>query len=158
MKKFFYLLLALPLFMASCSDDDDDLPRVNITVDFGNTTQVEDDLYVVKGDTIKINSINVTNLEAGKKAIATAAVYYLNGLRIGASVISPFEFRIPTDNLSVGDYDLNIETEIFAVDKTPAYAVLGYDIEIVASADDIPGGAPRAQGATITVQPNLKEK
>lgn len=157
MKKFFYLLFALPLFFAAC-DDDDNLPQVDITVDFENATKVDDAMYVVKGDTLVVDAINVTNRESGKKAIATGAIYYLDGLRIGASVISPFYFRIPTDNLPAQEYTLNIETEIFAVDKAPAYAVLGYNFKVVDSADDIPGNAPARQGVRFSENPDLKAK
>ena len=92
MKKFMTLLLglvALPLAMTSC-DDDNDLPDVDVTVTFDNATKAEDgSMYIVKGNPISVSSIEVTNREAGKKAIATAAIYYLDGVRIGASVVSP---------------------------------------------------------------------
>lgn len=157
MKKFFYLLLALPLVMVACSDDDDDLPKVDVSVEFENVTEVDGTLYVVQGDEMEVAAINVTNLESGKKAIATAAIYYLDGYRLGASVISPFSFTIPTENLTPGKYTLNVETEIFAVDKTPAFAVLGYDVVVVGSADEIPGGAT-GSGAVFHQQPSPKAK
>lgn len=143
MKKFMTLLLGLvvlPLAMTSC-DDDNDLPDVDVTVTFDNATKAEDgSMYIVKGNPISVSSIYVTNREAGKKAIATAAIYYLDGIRIGASIVSPLAFSFPTENLEVGDYDFNIELEILAVDKTPAFGIVGYKLHIVESADDIPGG------------------
>ena len=67
MKKLFYLMmLALPMIFVAC-DDDDNLPRVDITVDFDNVANVDGELYIVKGDSLIVNSINVTNLEAGKR-------------------------------------------------------------------------------------------
>lgn len=63
MKKLFYLMmLALPMIFVAC-DDDDNLPRVDITVDFDNVANVDGVLYIVKGDSLIVNSINVTNLE-----------------------------------------------------------------------------------------------
>lgn len=157
MKKLFYLLFALPFMMVACSDDDNDLPKVDISVDFENVAEVDGSFYVVKGEPIEISAINVTNREAGKKALATAAIYYLDGYRLGASVISPFAFEISTDNLSAGEYNLNIETEVFAVDKAPAFAVLGYKIVVVDSADDIPSDANGPSVVKIE-HPSLKAK
>lgn len=143
MKKFLILLLglvSLPMVFTAC-DDDNDLPDVDVTVNFDNAVKDDDGpIYIVKGSPISVTSIEVTNREPGKKAIATAAIYYLDGVRIGASVVSPLAFSFPTENLETGTYDFNIELEILAVDKTPAFGVLGYKLKIVASADELPGG------------------
>ena len=158
MKKLFYLMmLALPMIFVAC-DDDDNLPRVDITVDFDNVANVDGELYIVKGDSLIVNSINVTNLESGKKAIATSAIYYLDGIRIGASIFSPFYYRFPTENLELDSYRFSIETEIFAVDKTPAVALLSYDLTVVESKEDIPNGIDPGQGATLSDTPTLKNK
>ena len=158
MKKLFYLMmLALPMIFVAC-DDDDNLPRVDITVDFDNVANVDGVLYIVRGDSLIVNSINVTNLESGKKAIATSAIYYLDGIRIGASIFSPFYYRFPTENLEPDSYRFSIETEIFAVDKTPAVALLSYYLTVVESKEDIPNGIDPGQGATLSDTPTLKNK
>ncbi|MDE7126149.1 MAG: hypothetical protein K2O12_06700 [Muribaculaceae bacterium] len=161
MKKYLTLLLGLVTFMFvfTACDDDDDLPDVDITVNFENAVQADDGtLNVVKGNPISVTSIDVTNREAGKKAIATAAIYYLDGVRIGASVVSPLAFSFPTENLPLGVYDFNIEVEILAVDKTPAFGVLGYKIKIVENATDIPGDQTPEEGVSTTNHPDLHAK
>ncbi len=165
MKKFLALILgcvALPLALTSC-DDDNDLPDVDVTVNFDSSVHSDDrDLYEEKGEPITVRSIEVAIRDAGKKAIATAAIYYLNGARIGASVVSPLAFTYPTENLPVGTYDFNVEVEILAVDKTPAFGVLGYKMHVVDNISDIPGEpqpeSPDASGATVTSHPTLHSK
>lgn len=165
MKKFLALILgcvALPLALTAC-DDDNDLPDVDVTVNFDSTVHSHDgELYVVKGEPVSVSSIEVTNRDAGKKAIATAAIYYLNGARIGASVVAPLAFTYPTDNLPVGTYDLNVEVEILALDKTPAFGVLGYKIHVVEKLSDVPGEpqpeTPDTPGATVISHPTLHSK
>ncbi len=153
-----FTLTAIPLVFTAC-DNDNDLPDVDITVNFENAVRADDGrIYIVKGNPISVTSIEVTNREAGKKAIATAAIYYLNGLRVGASVISPLSFSLSTDNLPTGTYDLNIEVEIIAVDKTPAFGVLGYKLCLVENESEIPGNQPPEGSASVTGRPSLHSK
>ena len=80
MKKFPYLLLLLPLgFLASCNSDDD-LPDVDITVTFDNVVEGEDAIYVVKGDTLKIESITCKGND-NKQAAETGGRTYLTVIR-----------------------------------------------------------------------------
>ena len=72
MKKLYYtLLLALPmLYLASC-DDDNNLPDVDVSIQIDGGVGVDGAIYVVQGDTLKIEGINVINNEEGKEAIIT---------------------------------------------------------------------------------------
>ena len=67
MKKLVYLLLALPLMViaAACSDDDSNLPDVSIHVDYKNAKVVDRQVYVVKGDTLVVDSIYVKSNREG---------------------------------------------------------------------------------------------
>ena len=61
MKKFIYLaiaLIALPFALTSCSDDDD-LPNVDYTIEIagGVMDQTDNQIYVVQGDTLTIESL-----------------------------------------------------------------------------------------------------
>lgn len=153
-----FVLTAIPLVFTAC-DDDNDLPDVDITVNFENAVRADDGrIYIVKGTPLSVTSIEVTNREAGKKAIATAAIYYLDGLRVGASVISPLAFSLSTDNLPAGTYDFNIEVEIIAVDKTPAFGVLGYKICIVENESEIPGNQTPENNTPVTGRLSLHAK
>ena len=60
MKKLLFILMALPLLaatMVSCSDDDKDVPEVNIGITYSGATDVDGTLYTVQGDTISIDSV-----------------------------------------------------------------------------------------------------
>ena len=76
MKKLYYvLLMALPvLYFASC-DDDNNLPDVDVSIQVDGGVSVDGKIYVVQGDTLKVESINVINNEEGKEAIITSATY-----------------------------------------------------------------------------------
>ena len=73
MKKFLKLLV-LPLLaclpmtaFVSCGDDDD-TPDVDLSISIEDATVVDDVIYVVKGETLKITAVNIKNNEPGKKA------------------------------------------------------------------------------------------
>lgn len=154
MKQFIYLLLLLvPTFtLVSCSDDDD-LPNVRFDIAFANAVEHNGNVYVVKGDTAEVKSITVTNNEAGKAAFITDAIYYWDGYYIGSSFRDPFSFEFATtDKTPVGKHILDITCALFAVDKSPATAVVRYPVYIVASADDIPDQAT----PTAKVNPSVK--
>ena len=142
MKKFFYLLLlALPLAFVSCSDDDD-LPNVtfNLVVGDGNE-MVDNTIYVPVGTDLTISQLSCTNVDEKKAATITNATYFIDGYRLGTSLVAPYSISIPTTEMSVGKHTLSIETTVLAVDKTPAFAIVSYPVEVVASASDMPGAA-----------------
>ncbi len=155
-KTFFYMLLlaVLPLCgLASCSDDDDDLPNVSFSLDISNGVSVDGTIYIVRGETFKIDAINVKNLDGDKAAIITAATYYWDKYRLGISATAPYGFEFVTsENTELGRHEIAIECPVYAVDKSPAVANLFYRVEVVASADDIPTGdttTPPDGGAKI---------
>lgn len=156
MKKIFYsiLLAVLPVMamsLVSCSDDSD-LPDVNIALDVENGTMVDGTIYVVKGDTLNVTGINVTNNEAGKGAAVTNVRYYVDGYFIGESIFSPFPAYTITDaETPVGSYDLGVACTVLAADKSIASAALNYPFKVVESADDIPSGTSRSTTAARTV-------
>ena len=97
MKKIFSLLaMALSLAFVTTSCDDNDLPDVDINIAVSNAEIVDHQMYVVRGDTLKIESINVRNNEAGKPAAITEASYYWDGYFLGEAWQAPFAFNIVT--------------------------------------------------------------
>lgn len=136
MKKFFYLLLALPLFMVSCSDDDN-MPDVNITAAFEGGTQVDGSYYVVKGDTLKVEGMTLVN-HGTEEATIGGVRYALDYMPIGSSIIPPYGINIVTDNLPVGNHLLQAEMPIYAVGYSICTGYVAKKITIVAEAADIP--------------------
>lgn len=154
MKKF---LLALALLVpalgfVSCDDDGDDLPDVKFSVTYSNPIASDGVLYVAQGDTIKVDSINIRNMEA-KTAIISNASYYFDYLYVGTAVQPPFGGEIiVSPAVPVGDHVLEIVCPVYAVDKAPAVAQLYYPVKVVQSKEDIPQGS-----ATVISTPQIKE-
>lgn len=139
MKKILMLLMAvLPLALASCSDKND-LPDVDFEVQISGGVYSDGSLYVVQGQTLTIDAINVTNREAGKAAAITSAAYYWDGYYLGTNLMPPYGFEIETTaETPLGRHLLEITAPLIAVDKEVATSVLVYDVYVVADATDLP--------------------
>lgn len=129
----------LPVVFVSCDDDDDDLPNVDFNVEFSNAVQDGGVVYVVRGQTLTIDGITVSNNETGKGALITAASYYWDSYPLGTSVIAPFSFDIvTTEQTPLGLHDLSIECPLYAQDKSAAMAMIMFNVQVVASEDEVP--------------------
>lgn len=155
MKRFLYLLLALPLlgfFASSCGDDDKDLPDVTLSMDYSGATYADGVFTVEQGDTLKIEALNVIPAKGTKAATLGPVSYYIDGFYQFTSPFEPFSCFIPTGNLKVGKYLLQASANIFQVDKSIAFGVFSYPINIVEkqTPDDGTGGG------SGTVTPDTK--
>lgn len=134
----FALCLMLPLVFTAC-DDDDDLPNVNFDVEFSNAVQDGGVVYVVRGQTLTIDGITVTNNESGKGAMITAASYFWDSYPLGTSVIAPYGFNInTTEQTPLGRHDLTIECPLYAEDKASSMVMIMFDVCVVADEADLP--------------------
>lgn len=154
MKKLLYILMAiLPIGILSACSDDNDLPKVELTVTLENGTLSDGAIYVVKGEPVTISSITVKNLESNKGAMITSAAYYFDGYYIGTAVESPFRFELmTTEETTLGKHILEIVSPLFAVDKELATAVIVYPVVVVDNARDLPD----AGQTTLQITPSLK--
>lgn len=157
MKKTLILLsLIIPALAFVACQDDNDLPKVKLEVDFGEATVVDNTVYVVQGESFEVTGIKVINEESDKNAGITQASYYWDYYYLGTAVQPPYGFEVQLDdNTPVGRHLLEIESPLFAVDKAPAFAVMAFDIEVVASADDLPS---TDQPAVVKISPSVKDK
>ena len=146
MKRFLYLLLALPLlaFVASCSDDDKDLPQVSISVDYSGAVEDDGVLVVTQGQPFTIDAINVKSLN-GKKTTLGNTTYYLDGEPFYATGVAPFGCEIDTETIPVGDHVLSFYTQVFQVDKEVGFSLYGLKIKVVAAEEN-----PGEGGGTVT--------
>lgn len=155
MKRFLYLFVcALPLlFIASCDDDEKDLPNVDITLQISGGEFVDGQIYVVQDSTLTVDAVNVINNEQGKKAIITYADYFWNSRFIGQSVVAPYgiEINIP-EEMPVGKYSLQLNAPVYAVDKSPAFACVIYTVNVVSSVEEIPEGGTSTHNGTPSIQ------
>lgn len=156
MKKFLYLmLLLLPLGIASTScSDDDDLPDVDVTTVYDNVVLDGKQLYVVKGDTLKVLGVTCKGND-GKQAVVTNVNYALDGFPMWrpyyAPYYAPYGMGILTGNLEVGKYVLSIGMNILQVDKTMSSGVTNQVFNVVETAADLPSGVEPGK-ASVTVR------
>lgn len=138
MKKFIYLLLALPLFALTACSDDDDLPDVNINVDYTGATMSDGAIYVVQGEPFAITSITATAVRPGKNAAVTNVTYGLDGWVVGTSVNSPFPAEFDTSTLEVGKHILSLSMIIAEEGCEIATGYFATTMYVVASSDELP--------------------
>lgn len=141
------------LFVTSC-DDDDNLPDVDVSINISNGVRVDGSIYVVAGDTLSIDAINVTNKDKDKSAIITEAAYSWDYGPVFYSVTPPYGARFATNENMVGAHLLQIQCPIYAVDKSPAMMYMSYKIAVVKDAQDIPSGPAET---VLTDKPGMKE-
>lgn len=140
MKKVFYLLLILSLFIVSCEDHDDDFPRVKISVGISGAKVIDRTIYVVQGDTLSIDSIGIEAVDHNKEVVIAATSYYWDRIYVGTSTLPPFEFSVDTGLLVTGRHLLQMRSSLLAVDYSPVVATLTYPVKIVEDEADIPSG------------------
>lgn len=140
MKFIYSLILALPLFMITSCDHNDDIPDVDVNITVSGCTVVDNTIYVVKDDGFEVVSVNIEN-HGTKNAVIGSVVYFWDYARVGDSVIAPYSYMFNTSSTETGKHIFQMEAAIYAVDYAPATAFLSYDVTVVDSADDIPEGA-----------------
>ncbi len=156
MKKLLYLLLLLPLgFLASCSDDDNDFPSVEVTVNVANAVDKDGQLYIVAGQPLTVDSIGVNGL-GGKAAAISGVTYSLDHLYMGYTIVKPFGASINAAYLPAGQHLFSLSFDVLQVDKTIAYARLSTIVNVVASESELPAGTTLGT-VPITVTLNPKE-
>ncbi len=156
MKRFLYLLLLLPLLagVSSCSDDDDnDIPQVNLSLNYSGATVEDDVFYVVSGDPFVINSLTAVPVEGTKAAVVSAATYYWDGQPFYYTPVSPFTVSIDTEMLRPGRHTLGIYANILQVGKPAGFAVADFPVMIVERPEEQPGD--QASG-TLAISPTLQ--
>ncbi|MCI9172100.1 hypothetical protein [uncultured Duncaniella sp.] len=156
MKKFLYLLLALPMFasMAACDDDDNNIPDVSVSIEYSGGTLNDGVLTVVQGDTLKIEGLKVTPAPNTGKAMLGQTTYFFDGRPFFTTAIAPFGVDIVTDDLAVGNHTLSVNSQIFQEGKSIGWGVFSYKLDIVEAPEDQPGDTG---GGTDTPEQTITE-
>lgn len=165
MKKFLYLLLALPLLgflTTSCDDDDKDLPNVSLTIDYTGGTEEDGVVSVLQGNTLEITSLNVIPAEGTKEATLTNVVYFLDGIPVGRTGIQPFAININTTNLEVGEHYLGVQATVLQVGKSVGFAIARFKFNVLPN-DNQPGDGGDESGdgsgsGTLTPDTQVSEQ
>ncbi len=137
MKKLMLALLFMPFLFTSC--DDDDTPQVNMSVTFSGCTRVGDELYVVKGDTLFVEEIQIESLN-GKESTVGPTTYFWNRRFVETIYFAPYNYWFDTSMMATGRHLLQIQSTVLQVDASPATAFFSYPVRVVERVEDIPGG------------------
>ena len=140
LKSFGILMLAvMPAILSSCSDKND-LPDVEVTVNFKDAVKKDNVIYVVQGEPIVVESITIKPISGGAAAIGPTA-YYLDEFWIGTTDVIPFGAEIETANLELGNHVLCIRPTVLQEGKSLGYTLMYYNIKVVKSKEDLPAEA-----------------
>ncbi len=132
--------LALISF-TSCSNDDD-LPNVSFDIEFDDAVVKDGILYVHQNSSFEIESVKVINNDPEKAVTLNGVSYYWDYAFLGANGVQPYGFEITLGpKVSLGEHFLEMYTEVFAVDKTPAQALITYRVVVLPDDEDLPGDA-----------------
>lgn len=154
MKKFYYLLLALPLltFLSACDDDDKNIPEVSLSIEYSGGTLNDGVLYVVEGETLKIDALVVKPAPGTGKAVLGQTTYLWDGIPFYTTGVAPFSVDIDTSDMAEGNHTLTVNSQIFQEDKSIGWGIFQYKVVIVAAPEDQPGdegGGTDVPDATI---------
>lgn len=149
MKKLLYLLLVLPfaMIMASCNDDDD-LPNVTVTMDFGNAAVQDGTLYVVQTDTLMLNNIVTKAVDSNQSAVLANVRYFWNYVPAPYLTWSPLPMEIPIAQMPLtesGNNLLQMDATLLETDKSIAYTNIVVPIKVVATDEEMPAAAGDVQ-------------
>lgn len=155
MKKLFYMLMALmPFGLFSCSDSND-LPDVDLAVSMDNVVYNNGNVYVVQGDTLKINEVKVTG--KGSTAGLNGVNYVFDYQPVGYSIMKPYGINILTEDIPAGKHLMSMNFEILQVDKSITMAGLEYDVIVVNDSSELPEGTiPGPVNLDYTLNPSGK--
>lgn len=151
MKRLIYLLLALPLFLVSCSDDDK-VPEFDLKIVFGEGATVENNVIsVTQGQPFTIESITPVN--ANVEDIAFGSVTYQLDYGVGiTTALQPYRMSFDTNSIPVGRHLFQIRFPVFAVDYSVMQALITYEL-VVLPAEETPETPPT--GGTEIVTPAI---
>lgn len=151
MKKILLALLFLPLFglLSSCSDDEKDLPEVDMEVTVSGAVEhnTEGVLFIEQGKNLVVNSLKVIPRN-GRAATIGLTTYYLDGIPQVQTATEPFGATLSTTELLPGTYTFQIKSAVYQIDKSAAFMLLTY--KLVVTEEEQPN-APDG-GAIVTPQ------
>lgn len=155
MRKLFYMLMALmPFGLLSCSDSND-LPDVDVSVSMDNVVYNNGYVYIVQGDTLKINDVAVKG--NGSTAGLNGVNYMFDYRPVGYRIVKPYGINLLTKDVPAGKHLLSMNFEILQVDKSITMAGLEYDVVIVNDSTELPTGTvPGPINLDYTLSPSGK--
>ena len=140
MKRIFYLLFVLPLLLVSCKDDDD-MPNVDFKVEISGGKFVNNTIYVVKGDTLKVEKIEIVSHD--KKAAMGEVSYFWDGRFLFTNPIPPYKISISTDKMVLAEHRFHFNCPVYVEDYPILTSYFDYKVKLVEIPDSIPNQPSR---------------
>lgn len=142
MRKFLYLLLALPLlgFFTSCDDNEKNLPDVSLSIDYSGATEEDGVVSVIQGNTLEIEALKVIPAEGTKDAMLTNVVYTIDNIAFAVAPQAPFAVNINTAELPVGEHYLGVRATVFQDGKSVGFAIARFKFNVLPNDNVEPGG------------------
>ncbi|MCH5232894.1 MAG: hypothetical protein J1E78_04575 [Muribaculaceae bacterium] len=141
MKKLIYLLAFLPLaFMSACTSDDD-LPKVDFKLTLSGVTFFNNDFYTVAGEDVTIEEFSAISLN-GKNSGVQNVIVYFDGIPMIPDPEEPFVTTFSTEGITPGPHTLGFSGYVLQEGSPITTFVCEYQLELVASEEDLPEGAP----------------
>ena len=135
MKRVFYFLLVLPLMLVSCKDDNE-MPNVDFKVDISGGKFVNNTIYVVKGDTLTIESVEIVSHD--RNAAIGEVSYYWDGQFLFTNPFPPYKINIATDKMTLDFHRLHFNCPVYIEDYPILTAYFDYKVKLVELPDSIP--------------------
>lgn len=153
-KTIYFLLMLLPLMGFSACSSDDDLPEVDIIVEFNGLYQSQGQYYAVQSEPFAVVSISSRSINSSAPSAISGVTYYWNFLPQVSTNMSPFTFDIDMSSAAVGLNQLGMSMIIAQTGKPLSYGTLRYRINVVAQLTDLPANAESVTTDIVRVNPD----
>lgn len=154
MRKLLYLFFLLPFsLLMACSDDDNDLPQVDLTLTLSGVTLDNDNFYTVSGDDITMDDLTTSPLN-GKPSVLHDITYFFDGVPLVGEPGQPFMGTFSTEGIEPGNHSIGINGYILQEGSPISTFAVSFDLVIVETAEDLPAGAPAIGQYSQTIRMN----
>lgn len=144
MKKLLTLLLAIPLLASftACNDDDDQMPKVQFTIEYANASNVDGTVYILKDSSLTVSALNVKAVNPNHNAALGPVEYYVNNVPVGMTPVQPFAITIPAGFFNLGTNTLGMAMNVAEEGCSLARGYIEVKVEVVADSTAIPTPSP----------------
>jgi hypothetical protein len=150
MKRLLFLICTVPLLVMMACSDDDNLPQFDVEIVFSDDVQVNDNVITIpQGDVLSIESVKPVNSTAKEITFGTVT-YQIDGGAGLSTLLQPYSISFNTSGMSVGRHLLRIFITVWAVDYSPANAIVTYYIDVTEPSADGDGSTDADDSDTNT--------
>lgn len=153
-KTIYFFLMLLPLLGFSACSNNDDLPEVDIVVEFNGLYLSQGRYYAVQSEPFAVVSLSSRSIDGSEPSAIGGVTYYWNYQPQISTNRLPFRFEIDMSSATVGLNQLGISMTIAQTGKPLFYGTLRYRINVVAQLTDLPEDAKPVTTDIVRVAPD----